>query len=159
MPAFLRRLEANAAAALLVMIAALSFAQVVARVASRSFSYTEEITRLLLAWVCMLGAAEAARAGGHLGMRLLSVLRPQSRGVLRVVELSALAVFFLALGVVGGILVLKVQAMQTTEALGWPKWPFGLAIPVGCALGLARCVQRIISGNESEPSLIETSGD
>lgn len=125
--------------------AALVCVQVVCRFFSVSIAASEEVSRYLLVWCVMLGAAAAARRGEHLGIEFLSRrLPPRWSRRVALVGLAAMAAFFAVLGVQGIAYVRgSYELGETSQGLGLPVWStLHLAIPVGAFLIALRSVER-----------------
>jgi C4-dicarboxylate transporter DctQ subunit len=118
----------------LLIMTFITFANVLARkVFSASWAFTEEITTALFILSSLLGAAAAAKKGAHMGLSVLTDLIPKryQKYIALITVLSA-AVFCGFLIKYGFDMVLsEIKMGQTTPAMGWPEWVFGLFIPVG----------------------------
>ena len=98
--------------------------QVVSRfILGEPSSMTEEISRTLLLWIGMLGAALAYRTGQHLGLDILtSKFSPQWQRRVAIL-LTALVVLFALVVMVGGggaLVQLTFELNQMSAALGIP---------------------------------------
>jgi TRAP-type C4-dicarboxylate transport system permease small subunit len=91
----------------------------------------------------MLGAANAAKEGSHIGFSLLTDHLPQStrKGVVAVTMMAA--VFFCGYLLIYGAEMVRSEMAsgQKTPAIGWPEWVFGLTIPVGAVLLMVHFVE------------------
>jgi TRAP-type C4-dicarboxylate transport system permease small subunit len=69
---------------MLLAVAATLFYQVIGRyVIGRAPAWTEEVARMLVAWMAMLGAAACLRSGGHVAVgALVDAVGPRLRAVL-----------------------------------------------------------------------------
>jgi len=98
--------------------------QVVSRYALGDPSaWTEEVARMLLIWVGILGGAYAYRENAHLGLDLLpQKVRPVSKKRLARLADICCGSFALAVMVIGGGLLVQLtwELEQTTAALGIP---------------------------------------
>ena len=108
--------------------------QVVSRyVLGDSSSWTEELTRFLLIWVGLLGAAYAAGQRLHLAIDLLP-RRLEGRPARRLdIVIQALMAFFALLAmVIGGsrLVYLTLTLKQTSAALGLPLGYVYLVLPL-----------------------------
>jgi TRAP-type C4-dicarboxylate transport system permease small subunit len=100
-------------------------------------SWTEELARLLLVWLSLVGGALAYLENSHLGVDLVTrLLDPAARRF--VAGLNHLLVLGFALGVMvyggGALFVERWQSGQTMSALPILKAWFYLAVPVSGAL-------------------------
>jgi TRAP-type C4-dicarboxylate transport system permease small subunit len=95
--------------------------------------WTEELARLLLLWLAMLGAALAHIENKHLGVDALTrALHPSARRIAGLV--THLAVFFFAAAVMiyggGWLFIERWQAGQMMSSLPMKKAWFYLSLPV-----------------------------
>jgi C4-dicarboxylate transporter, DctQ subunit len=136
-------LEEGAAAALVILLSLLAFANVVTRyVVSYSLAFSEELEVAGLVWLTMLGGAVAVRRSAHIGFTF--VRDRFGRPTRRAMAAAAAGL------TVGSALVLvwygwqqirAERALSTvSEALGWPQWIYTAAIPVGGLLVAIRAV-------------------
>lgn len=112
-----------------------------------SMSFLEEITTIMFILTSLLGAAVAAKVGGHLGLSVLTDLIPKKYQKY-VALLTWAAAAFLSYFLIryGFVMVKSEQRMGiTTPALGWPEWIFGLTLPVGGIFILLRSTQWVIN--------------
>ncbi|MFA9424363.1 MAG: TRAP transporter small permease, partial [Sedimentibacter sp.] len=98
-----------------------------------SMSFLEEITTSLFILITLLGAAAAAKKGGHLGLTILTDLLPKKYQKYAALFTWAVATFFsFFLIKYGYLMVMSEKKMGiTTASLGWPEWWIGTFIPVG----------------------------
>lgn len=118
----------------LLIMTFITFANVLARkVFQASWAFTEEITTALFILSSLLGAAAAAKKGAHMGLSALTDLLPEKlQKYVALITVLAATVFCGFLIKYGFDMVLTEIAFgQTTPALGWPEWIFGLAVPIG----------------------------
>ena len=124
----------------------------VANVFSRKFlgaswSFAEEITANLFILNTLLGAAIGAKKGTHMGLSVLTdLLPPKIEKYVRLITV-AVALFFCGFLLKYGIdmVMSEIASGQTTPALGWPEWVFGIYIPIGAFFILLRFIQNGIS--------------
>lgn len=129
-----RTIDVLTGAAVAVMVVAISY-QVFGRyVLDRSPSWSEELSRYLMVWLTMLGAAAAVRGGGHIAVTtLIDMLSPPARR-------AALALRDVALvGTCGvltwwGIGFAQLNHTQESAAMDIPMSIPYAALPVGAAL-------------------------
>ncbi|MCG8530522.1 MAG: TRAP transporter small permease [Desulfovibrionales bacterium] len=150
----INRFEEIVASALLFVMVAIAFANVVTRYfITFSFSWTEELTVNLFVWVVLLGTAHAFRKGDHLGVGLFYDKLPKKlRGVCYAIFLLLSIGFFCTLCYLGWTEVLdEIDLEVTTESLAIPVWWYTIATPAFSALIIVRILQRawndVRSGN------------
>jgi TRAP-type C4-dicarboxylate transport system permease small subunit len=112
-----------------------------------SMSFLEEITTSTFILVSLLGAAQVAKKGGHLGLSALTDLIPQKYQKYVAVITWAAAAFFSYYLIRYGISMVQseIRMGMKTPSLGWPEWWFGLFIPIGGIFIFIRFTQWIIS--------------
>ena len=132
-----------AVAGVMTMLVLLVFAQVLVRyLTDHPLAWTEEAARYVFIWLCLLGAAVAARRGQHFAVDFVQRSLP-ARGfqvasaATKIVE----AAFFIVLSV-AGIQVLRVVHLQESPSLDIPMSIPYLAIPFGAALMAAIAMRR-----------------
>ena len=89
------KIEEILAAVCLVVMAILTFANVIARyLFSASFSFSEEITTYLFVLLSMLGTAIAAKRRAHLGLSIVTdAVGPKAEKILRIIGYVAAVLF------------------------------------------------------------------
>lgn len=147
---------ATACAALLAVMLAVAFVQVVMRYFLREpFVWGEELARYLQIWLTFLGAAACIGFGGHMAVdALVRVLPPRARVAVNVIVGLGSAAFFLALTVVGVRLVAFVWE-DRSPALSAPFGIVYLSLPIGAALSFLLTLGGLwsqLSGAAREPS-------
>ena len=130
----LGKIEDIICAICLIVMTALTFANVIARyVFSASFSFSEEITTYLFVLLSLIGSAAAARRKAHLGFTAILDLLPA--GLKRGIQTMsyALATAFSAALFWYGISMVQSQIYhgQVTAGMQWPEWIFGSFVPIG----------------------------
>ncbi len=147
-------IEEGICAVCMVVMTALTFANVIARyVFSASFSFSEEITTYLFVLLSLMGTAIAAKRRAHLGLTILTdAVSPQVKKVLLLIGYG-LAVLFSAAILVFGILMVKNQIMlgQRTAAMQWPEWIYGSFVPFGAVFVTIRFAQAFLEELGSKP--------
>lgn len=129
--------------------------QVVSRYALGDPSqWTEEVARMLLIWVGLLGGVYAYREKAHLGLDLLyqKVGVPGKRRLEMITDVSC-GLFALAVLVVGGgsLVQLTWEMKQTTAALGIPMaWVYAV-LPLSGVLIVYYSIASLVS-NDTEAS-------
>ena len=125
---------AGTAAAVMVVVVVL---EVVARyVFNTSFSFSNELARLLFVWTIFLGVPMALARGRHVGIRLVEALVPAAaaRQVFRLTCLTSAAVMLLVLTHAWTAMVDNWD--QTLNALPVSMSLFYAPMPIGMALSL-----------------------
>ena len=111
-------------------------------------SITEELSRYLLIWIGILGAAYAAGQQAHLSINLLEEkLNPPNRKRLRVI-INLLIIFFCITALVlgGGNLVYKSYDLgQHSAALNLPMYIVYLVLPISGLLIIAYKTNEILN--------------
>lgn len=95
--------------------------------------WTEEIARLLLMWVALLGAAVAYGRSEHLGFDyFVEQLDPAAKKLLALVSQCIVVAFAMLVMVYGGFVLVTetLAANQVTPALGWKMGYVYLAVPI-----------------------------
>ena len=134
MRTLLGKIEDIICAICLVVMTALTFANVIARyVFSASFSFSEEITTYLFVLLSLIGSAAAARRKAHLGFTAILDLFPD--GLKRAIQTFSylMATLFSAALFWYGINMVQSQIYhgQVTAGMQWPEWIFGSYVPLG----------------------------
>jgi TRAP-type transport system small permease protein len=135
----LRRAAANCVEGLLLVMMVMLCADVFLGVFSRyvlhsTFTWYDEIARLLFVWIVFLGAAVGVRRSGH--FRLQLVIDRFSPGLRRVADTFGV----LAIMVFGGVLIqqgwklVELGQFQQTPVMGLSKAYVYASIPAGGAL-------------------------
>lgn len=121
-------------AVLTIMVTSICIQVVGRHVFSYSPSWTEEVARMSIAWITMLGSAAVLRKNGHIAVtvvleavpRRLALVLTGVRDMLILVMCGGLVAYGYGFAVIGG--------RRSSPALEIPMfYPF-LAIPVGAAL-------------------------
>lgn len=128
---------AYVAAAVLAMLAAVTFADVIGRyVFNRPFSFTVELTELSMGLIVYFGVGLTTHQKGHVTVDVLT-LRASERGrALLEIVTGLLALLFLGLMIwrlwlrAEGLLV----AGDVTQVWGIPLWPVAFAMAAAAAL-------------------------
>ena len=126
---------------LMIIICTITFGNVLSRyLFHTSFSFTEEITTNLFAFIIFIGAALLARENGHLGFALITDLLPRRLQNIVTIAIGCLTTGFFAILLWYGIqmVVSQYEYKQLTPAMGLPEWIMGLAVPLGALLCLFR---------------------
>jgi TRAP-type C4-dicarboxylate transport system permease small subunit len=135
------RLEEWILGLLMSAICLITMANVLSRyVLNTSFSFTEELTTNLFAFVIFIGAALLARENGHLGFALLTDFLPKKWKAATIILVAVLTSVFFAILLWYGLEMVMQQYEygQRTPAMGMPEWLMGMSVPLGALLCLIR---------------------
>ena len=122
-------------AALMTVLVVLVFAQVLVRYLTyQPLAWTEEAARYVFIWLCLLGAAVAARRGQHFVMDLAQRSLPAAGFRVAATTTKVVEAAFYGLLAVAGIKALGVVRLQQSPSLDIPMSIPYLAIPLGAAL-------------------------
>ncbi len=141
-------LEEMLGATLLLIMAALAFANVITRYLFEfPFAFTEEIEVNALVWLTLFGTASAFRRRRHLRMLFFQDNFPErTRKVINIAIALLGAGLFASLGYLGYKQIIDERLLEiTSESLNYPQWIYTLCIPVGCALIVFRILQAALS--------------
>ncbi|MDR1875940.1 MAG: TRAP transporter small permease [Synergistaceae bacterium] len=142
----LNNLERYLLAAFMAAITFVVFIQVIFRQRGQSLPWSEELTRYLLVWITMIGAAQGIKKAVHVGVEAFTLLLPLwARKVLHIVVLL-ICVFFCVIVGVFALFIIRVQFInhQVTPAMRVPMWTAYAALPAGALLMVVRYVQVIV---------------
>lgn len=98
-----------------------------------SMSFLEEVTTIMFILISLLGAAVAAKRGGHLGLSVFTDFIPKKYQKYVALITWFVASFFCYFLVRYGLVMVAAEYRMgvKTPSLGWPEWIFGMAIPIG----------------------------
>jgi TRAP-type C4-dicarboxylate transport system permease small subunit len=137
--------------ALLAAMALMVFANVALRFfTDHSILWVEEASRYSMVWLTFIGAGLVLRYGGHIGIDTLQQRLPRYAATIRAAIFALLAVFFVAMVVIG-IRYASLTWGQTTPVMEVPVGAVYLAMPVGFALmlvHLASMARRYVARRE-----------
>ncbi len=122
-------------AGLMTLLVVLVFTQVLVRYLTyEPLAWTEEAARYVFIWLCLLGAAVAARRGQHFAVDLAQ--RSLPAGALRIAStaIPVMEAAFYGLLAVAGSKALATIHLQQSPSLEIPMSIPYLAIPLGAAL-------------------------
>lgn len=129
-----RTLDFLLGTAVLVMVVSMVW-QVIGRyVFSRAPGWTEELSRFLMLWLTMLGAAAALRSGAHLSVTSLVEVLPRRALAWALALRDAALVGAAGLLVWYGFLFARLNGAQESAAMDIPMTVPYAAMPVGGAL-------------------------
>lgn len=112
-------------------------------------AWTEEVARMLLIWVGLLGGVYAYRLKAHLGLDLLRMkVGPVGQYRLEVITDICCGVFALAVLVIGGgtLVQLTWELNQTTAALGIPMAWVYIVLPLSGVLIVYYSIVSLLAG-------------
>jgi TRAP-type C4-dicarboxylate transport system permease small subunit len=137
------RVENAALALAMALLAGIAGTQLILRsVFDTTLLWADELLRILVLWLAILGATAAARTDRHLRVDVFSRLLP-----VRGRELLSAAASLVALGVAGlfayeaARFTHQAYTFQDTALGGVPQWPFLTILPLGLAV-IAACYLR-----------------
>ncbi len=130
--------------------------QVIFRFFFTAFSWSEEVSRFLLVYLSMFGAALAYRLGSHISIRLFhDKLSPKAASAVGVV-VTLLSILFFVLTIIYSIELIARQQYQVSGALRVPMQYIYLAIPISISVmiifaleQLAKDVMALKAGKET----------
>jgi TRAP-type C4-dicarboxylate transport system permease small subunit len=113
------------------MVVILSW-QVISRyVLNDPSTFTEELLRLGLVWLSLLGAAYSAGRGSHMAIDLLRDLsRGRFRKFLKLLVPVSFIIFSIYVLILGGLHSIQIASKQLTAVLQMPMSSFYAALPV-----------------------------
>lgn len=122
--------------------------------------WTEEVARLLLMWVALLGAAVAYGRSEHLGFDyLVEQLDPAVKKLLALVSQWIVVAFALLVMVYGGLILVTetLAANQVTPALGLKMGYVYLALPISGFFIIIYGVEQFLETYFSDPASSSSS--
>ncbi|MCW4631124.1 MULTISPECIES: TRAP transporter small permease [Marinomonas] len=94
-------------------------------------TYTEELLRLGLVWLSLLGAAYSAGRGSHMAIDLLrDIARGRFRKFLKLLAPISFIIFSVYVLIMGGLHSMQISSKQLTAVLQLPMSSFYAALPV-----------------------------
>jgi len=130
-----RAVEEVLAVACMAALTVITLVNVVTRyLTDESFAWTEEISVFLIVVMTLAGAASVAGRDGHIRIEYVyDAGGPTRRRILRGLAGAAMALLFLALAVLFGIVVAdEIRWGETSMGLGVPRWWFTATLPFLC---------------------------
>lgn len=130
-----RQVEEVIAAAFLGILTIAILVQIGSReVLGRSVVGAEDVAALAMSWLVFMGAAAAAKRGGHLSVGFLTGLLPEAwrRGV--AVGVAILVVALLALLTIEGVRLALLQRNTYSPSLEWPMVFNSAVFPLSTSL-------------------------
>ena len=130
---------------LLLIIVILVFFAALTRYLGSPINWSVDIAQALFVWVVFIGANQAMRSSGHIGVSLLTDrLPPVMRTLVEIVVGLIVALFFVAI-IVYGIQVSIVNYGRILQSLPVSYSFVTLAVPCGALLMLITTVRRIVA--------------
>ncbi|WP_417528342.1 TRAP transporter small permease [Marinomonas shanghaiensis] len=126
-------------------------------------TYTEELLRLGLVWLSLLGAAYSAGRGSHMAIDLLRDLsRGRFRTFLKLLVPISFIIFSVYVLIMGGLHSMQISSKQLTAVLQLPMSSFYAALPVCGVLLILYAILNLIDviktpANEAPVDDIEKS--
>lgn len=156
---WLGRLEEVIVVFTLVTMSIIAFVNVVTRnFFDVSLAFTEEITVNLFVFLTFVGAAIGVRKHAHLGFSLLvDKASPMfRRGLIGFIGLISVSFFLIIVYYGIDMMQFQISINATTPALGWPRWMFSIALPIGATLCAIRTIEATV---KQWKSLSQKGGD
>lgn len=127
-------------------LTALLIANVIARSFFQSIYFAEEITKLLIIVVTMVGVSYAARKARHIRMGAFLDLMPPKMEKVFILFISAVSavVMFMMAYYSYQYVTQMMQLGQRTSALQIPFWTFNAIVPIGFAAAGIQYIRTII---------------
>ena len=144
---------------LLSMVAILSW-QVISRyVFNDPSTFTEELLRLGLVWLSLLGAAYSAGRNSHMAIDLLRDLsRGRFRKFLKLLVPVSFIIFSIYVLILGGLHSMQIASKQLTAVLQMPMSSFYAALPVCGGLLILYAILNLIDVLK-EPTTNQSDSD
>lgn len=108
------------------------------------FSWTEEFSRLIFIWFCMLSGTITLKKNLHIGIDYVYL---KLKGFTRIVfdlSIYSLILIFGMILLIYGIRLLGIVSGQTTEMLRWPSAVYYSSVPLVGALYILFCINKIL---------------
>ncbi len=118
-------------------------------------AWTDETAKYSFIWLLFIGAAEAAKRGGHIRIDILENLikNAKARSVLKNVAMAIFLIFSIAATIVGAMVCLRtLERPQMTPVLRISYAWVSLSLPVGMGLTSFRLIQNFIRGGAKKPA-------
>ncbi|MBL8703530.1 MAG: TRAP transporter small permease [Rhodospirillales bacterium] len=143
----LERLCGAAAALCLLLFTTIVFIDVIYRQAlGRPLLWPSEISVSIFVWSVMLGAAVCSRRKAHLVVEILPSLAPGIDRALRMLADVICLVFALLILWTGTNQVLA-GLTRFTPMMGFPLWPFLVALPVPAIAMMLFSIEHLLTGS------------
>lgn len=123
-----------------------------------SLTWTEEIGRYLMIWICFLGSAMALKYGEHISVTFIAErFAPRIRQGLRLAIALAVLAFFSLATWEGVLMTLQVSGQQAPVTWISMAWAYS-CIPVGCFFMMIHALAQLVhyGGN---PVPVASSGE
>lgn len=133
---FGRRLETLLLTLLLLGIVVLAALQIVLRnVFSYSIFWADDLIRIAVLWIAMVGGMAASRESRHIAIGIVPRYFPPAwHGPAAIIAASFAAVVSAVLAWQSGRFVLDSYSYGDSLQIGWPAWPVQVVMPVGFAV-------------------------
>lgn len=131
----------------LATMAIIAFSNVITRnLFNISLAFTEEITINLFVFLTFVGAAIGVRRSAHLGFSLIveRASIPIRRVLISLIGIVSVLLFAIITYYGIEMMIFQIDINAKTPALGWPKWLFSMAIPLGALLCAIRTIEATI---------------
>ena len=133
---FGRRLETGLLCLLLFGIVVLAGLQIVLRNAfSYSLYWADDLIRIAVLWIAMVGGVAASREGRHIAIGIVPRYFPLTwHRPAAVTALGFAAAVTAVLAWQSGRFVVDAYRFGDTLVVGWPSWPVQAVMPIGFAV-------------------------
>ncbi|WP_212916412.1 TRAP transporter small permease [Marinomonas sp. A3A] len=122
-------------------------------------TYTEEILRLGLVWLSLLGAAYSAGRGSHMAIDLLrDIARGKFRKFLKLLVPISFIIFSIYVLILGGLHSMQIASKQLTAVLQLPMGSYYAALPACGVLLILYAILNLIDVLK-EPMNTKTDSD
>lgn len=120
-------------------------AQIICRVFFEALTWSEELSRYLLVWSSIIGAACVYRRAGHINVSIIQDLLPaKGKKIMQIIVHILCGVFF-ALMIYYGFIYMGKMANQLSPAMRLPMSIMYASIPVGGILLLYQAFDAMLS--------------
>ena len=150
------RLSIYAIVAFMAIMTASIFIQVIFRyVLNAPLSWTEEVSRYLMIWVCFLGSAMAVKRGEHIGVSFIRDRFPRKMQAVVGVVIGLAVLFFVGLSAyTGTIMTIQVVSQLTPATRISMAWAYA-SIPIGCLFMTVHALANLLE-DPSKSGVIST---
>lgn len=144
----LNKIEENSASSLLIITSLLVFVQVILRKGfNYSISWSEEVSRMMIAWFIFIGSSMAVKENAHVSMDVLaSILTGRVKIVIEIM-VNIVNIIFCIVMINAGIGMIKsaieIGSMATSVRI--PLYIPYASVPVGISLMLLRYIVILIN--------------
>lgn len=151
-PQILDKLEDVIASSLLIITSLLVFTQVVLRYGfNYSISWSEEISRMMIAWFIFIGSSMAVKDNAHVSMDILDSIISGRLKILVGIIVDIINIIFCTIIITAGIGMIKnaIAIGSMATSINIPLYIPYASVPVGVSLMLIRYIISIVNGFRS----------